>query len=109
MPQALPESREELLSHLEHLTGQTFRTHDDVRNFVAALDVEKTGEQERKKSTWSVIKSTTLLVLLIFAFVQFYLADALLQMMSLREMTFFVPVNTTTQEVRSALPVNDRG
>jgi len=100
MAEALPESREELLSQLEQLTGRKFRTHTDVRDFVALIDAEKTGQQARSASGWRAVKSTTLLVLLILAFVQFYLADALLQMVSLREMTFFVPV---TQQVRSAL------
>ncbi len=90
----LPESREELLAQLEQLTGRKFRTHTDVRDFVALLDVEKTGQQLRSANTWGTVKRTALLVLLILAFVQYYLADALLQTVSLRELTFFLPIVT---------------
>jgi hypothetical protein len=47
---------------------------------------------ERAASGWRAVKTTTLLIFLILSFVQYYLADSLLQTVSLREMTFFVPV-----------------
>ena len=103
---ALPESREELLAHLERLSGRTFRTLGDVHDFVALLDAEKAGQQARSAKTWSTVKSTTLLVLLVLTFVQFYLADTLLQIVSLREVMFFVPV---MHEVRSALSLSGLG
>jgi hypothetical protein len=104
----LPESREALLAELEQLTGRTFRTHSDVRDFVALFDAEKTGQVERSSGFWRSVKSTTLLVLLVVAVAQFFFADTLLQMVSLRENTFFVPVKN---EVRSelSLPATDRG
>jgi hypothetical protein len=103
---ALPESREELLAHLEQLTGQMFHTHEDVRKFVVAIEAEKARKQARAASGWRALKSTTLFVLLILAFVQYYLADSLLQMASLRELTFFVPV---MHDVRSALVISGLG
>ena|SRR5436190_24341206 len=90
--QALPESREELLHHLEKLTGQSFHTHDDVRRFVVDMGAQKAAKQKRSAGGWRAVKTTTLLALLILSFVQYYLADSLLQTVSLREMTFFVPV-----------------
>jgi hypothetical protein len=105
--QPLPESREALLADLERQTGRTFRTHDDVRTFVAEIDAERMKKQARSAGIWRTVKSTTLLVLLVLAVAQFYFTDTLLQMVSLRENTFFVPVKTN--EVRSAAPVSDRG
>ena len=103
----LPESREEILAHLEQLTGRKFRTRIDVREFVAQMDVEKTGQTERSKSVWHTVKTVTLLALLLLAFVQFYFTDALLQIASLRSNTFFVPVQMN--EIRSSAPVSGRG
>ncbi len=90
--QVVPESREEILHHLEELTGHSFHTHDDVRRFVVEMEAQKAAKQKRAAGGWRAAKATTLLVLLILSFVQYYLVDALLQTASLREMTFFVPV-----------------
>ena len=89
---ALPESREELLHHLEELTGRSFHTREDVRKFIAEVDVQAVAKQKRSTSGWRAVKTTTLLILLILSFVQYYLTDSLLQTVSLPEMTFFVPV-----------------
>src|SRR5690349_20610415 len=92
MASVMPESPEGLLDHLEGLTGHSFRTRDDVRRFVVEIEAEKAAKLNRSASGWRAVKTTTLFILLILSFVQFYLADSLLQTVSLREMTFFVPV-----------------
>ena len=89
---ALPESREELLHHLEEMTGRSFRTHEDVRKFIIEVEAQAVAKQQRSMSSWCAVKTTTLLILLILSFVQYYLTDSLLQTVSLPEMTFFVPV-----------------
>ena len=94
MASALPESRDELLRELEQLTGHSFHSREDVHKFIAEMDARSAARQKRSASDWRAAKSTTLLVLLVLAFVQFYIVDALLQTASLREMTFFVPVKT---------------
>ncbi|HYR35709.1 MAG TPA: hypothetical protein VEQ87_15570 [Burkholderiales bacterium] len=102
-PKPLPESREELLAELEQLTGRKFRTQRDVRDFVALFEAEKSGQVRRASGFWRTVKNATLLVLLLFAVVQFYFTDTLLQMVSLRENTFFVPVKAI--DVRSGVPL----
>jgi hypothetical protein len=92
MASVMPASRVELLHHLEELTGQSFHTRADVHKFVIDMDAQKAAKQQRSANGWRAVKTTTLLVLLILSFVQFYLADSLLQTVSLRELTFFVPV-----------------
>lgn len=106
MASAAFQSREELLQELEQATGRSFHTHEDVRQFIAEIEIQKAAKHARSARGWRAVKSTALLVLLALAFVQYYFADALLQTVSLREMTFFVPVST---EVRSELSVSDRG
>ncbi|SRR6266540_786790 len=103
MAEAGPESREELLKHLEDLTGRTFRTREDVRNFVVTTLAQEKEKQTRLARVWRAIKHTTLLLLAVLAFVQYYLMDTLLQMTSLRGLTVFVPV--TARDVRSALAI----
>ncbi|HZE61693.1 MAG TPA: hypothetical protein VE085_14180 [Burkholderiales bacterium] len=74
------------------MTGQSFHTHDDVRRFVVEMEAQKAAKLTRAAGGWRAVKTTTLLMLLILSFVQYYLTDSLLQTVSLREMTFFVPV-----------------
>lgn len=101
MAEGRPESREELLKHLEDLTGRSFRTREDVRNFVAAAVAQEKEKQTRLARRWRAVKHSTLLLFLVLSFVQYYLMDTLLQIMSLHELTVFVPV--TARDVRSAL------
>ncbi len=103
MVEAGPESREELLKHLEDLTGRSFRTREDVRNFVAATLAQGKEKQTRLARVWRATKQSTLLLLVVLAFVQYYLMDTLLQMTSLRRLTVFVPV--TARDVRTALAI----
>ena len=97
MASVMPESREELLHHLEQLTGHSFHTREDVRTFVVAMEAQKAARLERSASGWRAVKTTTLLALLILSFVQYYLADSLLQTASLSEMTFFVPLKAAAR------------
>jgi hypothetical protein len=92
-------SREALLAELEQLTGLHFRTRDDVRDFVARLEAEKDARGARSVERWRFVKRSTLLALFALAVAQYFALDTLLQVMSLRELTVFVPV--TARDVRS--------
>ena len=48
--QVVPESREEILHHLEELTGHSFHTHDDVRRFVVEMEAQKAAKQIRGRA-----------------------------------------------------------
>ena len=58
MAEAGPESREELLKHLEDLTGQSFRTREDVRNFVVATVAQQKDKQTRLARAWRFVPVT---------------------------------------------------
>ena len=88
-----PQSREELLRELEEATGQTFRSREDIRNFVAAASGQKEAKRVRSERRWIIAKHATLAVFLALAVVQYYSFDVLLQILSIRGVTVFVPVS----------------
>ena len=95
-------SREELLTHLEQLTRQRFRTREDVANFVSSKAAKELAKKIRAERNWSLVKQAALAVLFAIAVLQYYSFDVVLQILSLREgVTVFVPVSGA--DVRSAL------
>jgi hypothetical protein len=88
-----PETREELVQHLEALTGRTLKTREDIQAYVREVSerkpLDKPGVQR-----WLKVKRLTLLVLLAFAVIQYYMLDVLLEIASMRTNTFFVPAST---------------
>jgi hypothetical protein len=96
-----PESREELLRHLEDLTGRSFRTRDDVRQYVGESKARGDSMVTGMATVWRTVKQTALLALLVLAFVQYYLIDVLKEMVSISGVTVFVPVKL--RDLRSTL------
>jgi hypothetical protein len=95
------QSREALLARLEQMTGRALRTHEDVREFVAFVQLRENDAAARSFSLWRTVKRCALLALLGVAVGQYYVIDLMMQLASLRENTFFVP--TALEAVRSAL------
>ena len=88
-----PETREELVQHLEQLTGRTLRTRADIQAYVQAAAVRKAADQPSVRR-WLRIKKGTLFALLAFGVIQYYVLDVMLQIASLPTNTYFVPVKT---------------
>jgi hypothetical protein len=86
----LPETREELIQHLEQLTGRTLRTRADIEAYVREVRARKANEQPSVRR-WLKVKRITLLALLAFGVMQYYILDVLLEIVSMRTTTFFVP------------------
>ncbi len=97
------QSREALLKELERLTGRAFHTADDVRRFAAELKTRGGADSKQSTEWWRKAKNATLLILLVLAFAQYYTLDTVLQIVSMRELTVFVPVSA--HDIRSALAV----
>ena len=93
--------RQELLARLEQTTGQSLRRRADVRALIAALDTRLAEQGRRTTRRWRRAKYSTLLVLLGLAAAQYYVIDLLVQLVSLPQMTFFVP--TAARTLHSAL------
>ena len=87
------ESRETLLRYLEELSGRRLASRSDVR---ALLQEKQTLRPEQLTSVrrWRNAKRATIGALLGFAVLQYHLMDVFLEIMSLRETTYFVPVAT---------------
>ena len=86
------ESREELIRHLEKQSGRAIRTREDVREVLEEISARKASD-DPSVQRWKAAKRVTLLVTLSAAFLQYYFMDVALQIMSLRELVHFPPVN----------------
>ena len=85
-----PETREELVQHLEKLTGRTLRTRDEIQAYVREV-AARTATDQPSVRRWLKVKKLTLLVLLAFSVMQYYVLDVMLEIVSLPSTTFFVP------------------
>ncbi len=106
MEQVTSESSQELLAHLEELTGRSVRTRADIRAYVEEVDAATRLRMSRVASSWNTAKHTAELTLLLFAFLQYYVADVLLQIVSLPQIAVFVPV--VSPDIRSAVELISR-
>ena len=88
-----PETREELLQHLEKLTGRTLKTREDVQAYFLEAAERKAAEQPSVRR-WLKVKKVTLFALLAFSAIQYYVLDVMLEIASMRSTTFFVPAST---------------
>ena len=91
----LPETREELIQHLEKLTGRTLKTREDIAAYVREASARSAGDQPSVQR-WLKAKKVTLIALFAFSVVQYYILDVMLEIVSMRSTTFFVPAGTRT-------------
>jgi hypothetical protein len=91
-----PETREELLQHLEKLTGRTLKTREDIQAYVREVSARKASDEPSVRR-WLKAKKVTLAALLAFGVIQYYILDVMLEIVSMRSTTFFVPASTQTQ------------
>ena len=89
-----PETREELVQHLEQLTGRSLRTREDIQAYVREVAARKAADQPSVRR-WLKVKKLALLVLLAFSVMQYYVLDVMLEIVSLPSTTFFVPARAT--------------
>ena len=93
--QPLPQTREELVQHLERLTGRTLKTREDIAAYVREAAARGAGDQASVRR-WLKAKKVTLAALFAFSVVQYYILDVMLEIASMRTTTFFVPASTQT-------------
>jgi hypothetical protein len=92
MSEPQSETREELVQYLEQLTGRTLKTREDIRSYVSEVAARRALEQPSVQR-WLKIKRVTLVGLLAFGVMQYYILDVLVEIVSMRTMTFFVPAS----------------
>ena len=88
-----PETRQELIQHLEQLTGRTLRTRADIQAYVREAALRNPADQPSVRR-WLRAKKATLVVLLAFGVIQYYVLDVMLEIASIPSNTYFVPVKT---------------
>jgi len=97
MSEGPPETREELVQHLEKVTGRSLKTRADIQAYVREQAERKAADQPSVKC-WLNAKRITLGALLAFGIIQYYVLDVMLQIASLPSTTFFVPASARTQK-----------
>jgi len=95
-------SREELVQYLEQLSGRSIRTREDIKAYVDEMSARRAADQPSVR-WWQKAKTITLVALAAFAFIQYYMLDVMVQIMALRENTFFVPVSLPAPLQKSSL------
>lgn len=93
MCDAQPETHDELVQHLESLTGRTLKTRQDIRSYVREVSARKAADDPSVRR-WLKVKKITLTALLGFSVMQYYILDVLLEVVSMRTTTYFVPATT---------------
>jgi hypothetical protein len=92
-----PESREELIQHLEKLTGRPLKTREDIQAYVRALSARKASDEPAVRR-WLTVKKATLAALLAFGVIQYYMLDVMLEIVSMPTTTFFVPARAPVMQ-----------
>jgi hypothetical protein len=87
-----PETREELLQYLEGLTGRSLRTREDIQSYAREVGARKATDEPAVRR-WLKVKRLTLVALLAFSVMQYYILDVLLEIASMRSTTFFIPAS----------------
>ena len=90
-----PESREELIEHLESLAGRTLKTREDVTAYVHAVRA-RTAAGELSVQRWLKAKKLTLMALFAFSVIQYYIFEVMLEIATIRSTTYFVPARGQT-------------
>jgi hypothetical protein len=93
VPEQVPASREELVQHLEKLTGRSLKTREDIAAYVREVKARKAADEPSVRR-WLKAKKVTLATLVAFGVIQYYVLDVMLEIVSMRSTTFFVPVRT---------------
>ena len=91
----VPESRDELIQHLEKLTGRTLKTREDIAAYVHEVKARRAAD-EPSVQRWLKAKKVMLIALFAFGVIQYYVLDVMLEIASMRSTTFFVPASTQT-------------
>jgi len=84
------ENREELIQHLEQLTGRSLKTREDIQAYVREVSARRAADQPSVRR-WLSVKKATLIALLAFGVIQYYMLDVMLEIVSMRTTTYFVP------------------
>jgi len=92
-----PESREQLIQHLEKLAGRSLKTREDIQTYVRELSARKATDEPRVRR-WLTVKKATLVALLAFGVIQYYMLDVMLQIVSMPTTTFFVPARAPVMQ-----------
>ena len=82
------QSNDELVAHLEQLTGRRIKSRQDISDYVSELS----SKAKQKQSKSQHLKNLLLAALLAVSAAQYYFLDVQLQILSQPTLAVFVPV-----------------
>ncbi len=85
-PRAPAESTEELLTHLERVSGTRIRSREDIDAFLSGV-----ARKARERRAGGAFKNALLGALLVIAILQYYFIDVQLQILMQPSLTVFAP------------------
>ncbi len=85
MTHRLPEFREELLQHLEQVSGRSVRTRAELEAYLSELRRSPPG---RTRRPWTRLRHGILALGLVISVLQYYLIDVYVQILSLQHINF---------------------
>ena len=91
------ESREDLIQHLERLTGRSLKTREDIQAYVREISARKASDEPAVRR-WLTVKKATLIALLAFGVIQYYMLDVMLEIVSMPTTTYFVPARAPAMQ-----------
>jgi len=92
-----PESREELIQHLEKLTGRTLKTREDIAAYVREVGARRAADTPSVRG-WTSVKKIALIALFAFGLIQYYILEVMLEIANMRSTTYFVPARAETRK-----------
>lgn len=81
------QSNDELVAHLEQLTGRRIKSRQDISDYVSELSTKA----KAKRSKSQHLKNFLLIALLIVSAAQYYFLDVQLEILAQPTLTVFVP------------------
>ena len=81
----------ELTDQLERQSGVALKSKADVVAYVANVRAADLREKSRTRRTWIALRQAVLGLALVLAFLQYYLLDVYVQIISLPSITFLGP------------------
>jgi hypothetical protein len=87
---------DELVAHLEQLSGRRIKSRQDISDYVRELSVKAAARRSKSRH----LKSFLLVALLIASAGQYYFIDVQLEILAQPTLTVFVPVKGDSPPVR---------
>ena len=98
--------QEDLLRYFEQVSDKSVRTPEDLEKYLACVQEVRPQwlHVNRVARGWPLVQQIVLVLLFGFALVQYLVMDVLVEIVSLREVIYFVPTSRTDTRAAAHKP-----